>query len=299
MGLPRSPDIIGIARNDKNIMIDAHCHLNFQKFETDFDKVIKDAGEAGVHTIINAGTQVSSSRWAVDLAEKYKNLYAVVAVHPHHADKVEKVWLDELEKLARHPKVVGIGECGMDYFNYKSNGIVDPDLQRKIFIAQLELACKLELPLQIHSRDDNARKEILDILINYKNELQPEPGMFHCMAGSRESLKKVLDLGFYAGFDGNITYGGLPPGEPLDLAELVKYTPLDRIMVESDSPYLAPLPHRGHRNEPKYAIITGKYIAQLKKVTFEELVVQTDNNVYTVFNKLKNKNEKVKRTTQK
>lgn len=271
-------------------MIDAHCHLNFHAFEGDYAGVIEDAHKAGVHTIINAGTQVSSSEWAVELAVKFENLYAVIAVHPHHADKVEKNWLDQLEKLAINPKVVGIGECGMDFYNYKSNGIVDPRLQRDIFISQLELASKLKLPLQIHSRDDKARKEIIEILIYYKNFLQPVPGMFHCMAGSKSSLKKVLDLGFYAGYDGNITYEGIPPGEELELKELVRYTPLDRILIESDSPYLTPVPGRGKRNEPKNVIITAKYIAAVKSTTLDKIVEVTDNNVYTIFKKLKNNN---------
>jgi len=264
-------------------MIDCHCHLNFHAFENDFETVIKDAIENGVHTIINAGTQISSSKWAVDLAQKYDNLYAVVAVHPHHADKVEKNWLQKLEKIASHPKVVGIGECGLDYFSYQSNGIVDPLLQEKVFISQLELANKLKLPLQIHSRSEKARTRILDILKTHKNLLQKIPGTFHCMAGSIESLKKALDLGFYIGFDGNITYKSIPPDEPELLSKLVEYTPIDRIVVESDSPYLTPIPLRGKRNEPKYVIITGKYIAALKNISFEKVVEQTDKNVYTIF----------------
>jgi TatD DNase family protein len=268
-------------------MIDTHCHLNFHSFENDYDKVISDAIEAGVHTIINAGTQVSSSKWAVDLAEKYKNLYAVVAVHPHHADKVTPDWLEQLEALAWHPKVIGIGECGLDYYSYQSNGTVDPGIQKEIFLKQLQLARSLGLPLQIHSRDEEARKDVIEILQRNKRLLLDIPGMFHCMAGSKESLKEILDLGFYVGFDGNSTYGGIPPGEVVDLVELIKYAPLDRIVVETDSPYLPPLPHRGERNEPKYAIITGHFIAETKKILFESLVEQTEKNVYTIFSKLK------------
>ena len=265
-------------------MIDAHCHLNFKGFEQDYDQVIKNARAAGIDKIINVGTQISSSKWAVDLADQYDFLYAAIAVHPHHADKTEPNWLTELEKLARIPKVVAIGECGLDYFNYQSNGIVDPAVQKKIFISHLELASKLKLPLQIHSRDERARLDIIEILKSHKTLLQKTPGMFHCMAGSIESTKKILDLGFYLGFDGNITYPGNPPGEPLPLSELVKYAPLDRIIIETDSPYLAPNPHRGTRNEPKYAIITAEYIAQLKNLKLEKVIEQTDQNVYTIFN---------------
>lgn len=268
-------------------MIDAHCHLNFHSFESDYDQVIKNAQEAGVKTIINAGTQISSSKKAVDLARKYANLFAVIAIHPHHADKLEPSWFKELENLAKNSKVIGIGECGLDYFKYKSNGIVDPDVQKKVFAKHIELAYKLKLPLQIHSRDENARKDVLEILYAHKDLLLSVPGMFHCMAGSKDSLKKALELGFYVGFDGNITYEGIPRGEPLSLAELVRYAPLDRIVVETDSPYLAPTPYRGQKNEPKYAIIIAEFIAKVKAVSFEKVVEQTDRNVYTVFNKLK------------
>ena len=265
-------------------MIDAHCHLNFHKFEHDYERVIKAAKAAGIKKIINVGTQISSSKWAVELADKYEDLYAIVGVHPHHADKISsKNWLSELKKLTKHPKVVAIGECGLDYFDYKSNGIVNPDVQKEVFLQQLELANEAKLPLQIHSRNELARIELLEILKSHKNLLQSKPGMFHCMAGSKESLKSALELGFYIGFDGNITYNGLPPGEPVGLKELVKHTPLDRIIIETDSPYLTPLPHRGQRNEPKYAIIIGEVIAKIKGVSFAKLAEQTDQNVYNLF----------------
>lgn len=268
-------------------MIDSHCHLNFHTFENDYDEVIKRAQEAGVHTIINTGTQISSSEWAVRLAEQYDNLYAVVGIHPHHADKVESNWVTQLEKLAQHPKVIGIGECGIDYYNYQSNGIVDPDAQKEVFIHQIEVAHKYNLPLQIHSRNEEARKEAIKILQSHKHLLQHVPGMFHCMAGSLESLKQALDMGFYVGFDGNSMYDGLPPDEPVKLTELISYAPLDRIVIETDSPYLTPLPHRGKRNEPAYAIMTAQFIADIKQISLEKLIEQTDNNVYTIFTKLK------------
>lgn len=267
-------------------MIDAHCHLNFHAFENDYDEVIKKAMSAGVHTIINTGTQISSSKWAIQLAEKYDNLYAVVGIHPHHADKLEPNWLSELETLAKHPKVLAIGECGLDYFNYKSNGIVDPQIQKAIFIKQLELAHKLKLPLQLHSRSEKARIEMIEILKHHKALLQPTPGMFHCMAGSKESLHEILDLGFYVGFDGNTMFEGIPPDEPLNLVELVRATPLERIVVETDSPYLTPEPHRGTRNEPAYAILVAEFLAEQKQIPTETLVEQTDKNVYNIFSKI-------------
>ncbi|MDO8659730.1 MAG: TatD family hydrolase [Candidatus Parcubacteria bacterium] len=269
-------------------MIDVHCHLNFHSFEKDYDEVIKSAFQAGVTKIINVGTKIDSSALAVDLAQRYDSLYAIVGVHPHHADKPEEGWLEELERLAKKPasnaaaaKVVGIGEIGLDYFSYKSNDIVDPKLQRDVFIKQIELAHKLKLPLQIHNRQ--AGKDILDILISHKSLLLNSPGMFHCFAGSLDLLKKILDLGFYVGFDGNITYSGLAPGEDTDLKDLVKYTPIDRIVVETDSPFLTPEPYRGSRNKPEYVIITAKFIAKVKSTTFEEIEAKTTKNVIELF----------------
>lgn len=290
-------------------MIDVHCHLQFKAFEEDYDQVIKDAFEAGLTRIINTGTQISSSQKAVEFADKYKKLYAIIGVHPHHADKIhlnphvvergenvpnavppytqdKHFWLKELERLAKHPKVLGIGEVGLDYFSYKSNGIVDPKVQKEIFEAQIDLAHKLTLPLQIHNR--LAGEDIIEILKHHKNILMNNPGMFHCFAATREVHKAALDLGFSFGFDGNSTYKGLAPGETVELKELISLTPLDRIVIETDAPYLTPVPHRGKRNEPKYAILTGHFIADIKGVSFENLVEQTDRNVYTIFRKLNN-----------
>ena len=269
-------------------MIDVHCHVNFRAFDNDYKKVIDDALTEGVTKIINVGTQISSSKRAVEMAEKYDDLYAIVGVHPHHADKIffEEGWLEELTLLVSHPKVLAIGEIGLDYYSYKSNGIVDPALQKNVFMEQLELAHTYHVPLQIHTRDEQARQEIIALLQDHKQLLEDPPGMFHCMAGSLEALKSALRMGFFVGFDGNITYKGIPPGEPVALTELANYTPLDRIVIETDSPYLSPMPFRGQRNEPKYAIITARFLAELKHVPFEKLVEQTDKNVYTMFRKL-------------
>lgn len=267
-------------------MIDVHCHLNFHSFKDDYDAVIKNALAKGVTRIINTGTKLDSSQHAVDLAHQYDELYAIVGVHPHHADKIELGvdWLSELETIAKQDKVVGIGEIGLDYFKYLSNGMVDPKLQKETFIQQIELAHKLKLPLQIHNRQ--AGEDTIAILKERKDMLLPVPGMFHCFAGSLEVLKDALDLGFYIGFDGNLTYSGLAKGETTDLKDIAKYTPLDRIVTETDSPFLTPVPHRGTRNMPEYVILVGEFLAQLKNVPFEQLVEQTSKNVYTIFTRL-------------
>ncbi len=262
-------------------MIDTHCHLNFRSFDKDYDEVIKRAKDAGVEKIINVGTSIESSLRAITLAKEYKNLYAIVGIHPHHADKITDGWINEIEKLAKQPKVVAIGEIGIDYFSYKSNGIVEPKLQKQVFVKQIELSLKLKLPLQIHGR--KAAKDIIEVLTSYKSDLLNPPGMFHCMAGNIAYLKKVLELGFYAGFDGNITYQGLAPGEDTKLPTLVKYAPIARIVVETDAPYLTPEPHRGSRNEPSYAIITADSIAKIKGVSFDEVNKVTTVNAQKLF----------------
>lgn len=263
-------------------MIDVHCHLNFHSFENDYDEVIKKAFFDGVDTIINTGTSIESSKKAVELAESYEKLYAIIGVHPHHADKIEENFINELKILAKHKKTVGIGEIGMDYYNYKSNGIVDPKAQESVFRQQIELSIRLGLPLQIHNRQ--AGKEITTILEEYKKDFRDPPGMFHCMSGNIEHLKKVLDMGFYVGFDGNITYDGIARGEDTALSELVKYAPIDRIVTETDAPFLTPLPYRGMRNLPSYVIIVGEFVAKIKGVPFAEVKEKTTQNARHIFN---------------
>lgn len=265
-------------------MIDVHCHLNFKSFSQDFDDVIKRAKEDGVSIIINTGTSLDSSQKAVDLADKYANLFAIVGIHPHHADKVQPGWDKELIKIAKSSKkVVGIGEIGMDYYSYASNGIVDPKLQREIFIRQIEIANELSLPLQIHNRQAGA--EILKILNDNRSMIKDKyPGMFHCMSGNVELLKQVLELGFYIGFDGNITYAGIARGEDTSLADLVRNTPLERIVTETDSPYLTPQPHRGSRNIPSYVIIVATEIAKIKAISEGKVSSATAENARKIFN---------------
>lgn len=262
-------------------MVDAHCHLNFKAFEKDLDEVIKKAKAAGVNQIINVGTSIESSKIAIELAKNYDGLFATAGIHPHHADKLDETWEEKLEELAKKPKVVAIGETGIDYFTYESNGVTDKNLQRELFEKQIKISDKLKLPLMIHNRQ--AGKNILEILNKNKNLLLNPPGLFHCFSGDIEFLKKVLDLGFYIGFDGNITYKGLAKGETTSLIDLVKQTPLEKIIAETDSPYLSPIPHRGERNEPSYVIIVAEFIAKIKGKSAQEVIEKTTLNAHTVF----------------
>ena len=273
-------------------MVDSHCHLNFHKFETDVDDVVARAVEAGVTTIVNVGTSLESSQQAIDFAERFENCLAIVGIHPHHSDKVSKNskfetrnskqdWLEELAQMCEHPKVIGIGEIGMDFFSYKSNGIVDPAVQEKVFRAQIELSILKKLPLQIHNR--HAGKEVLRILSDYTPQLQNPPGVFHCFAGDFDVLKGVLAMGFSIGIDGNSTYPGLAPGETVELTEIIKRTPLEQILIETDSPYLTPIPLRGTRNEPKNAIIVGASVARIREISETELDRITTQNFKNIF----------------
>ncbi len=263
--------------------------MQFHKFEDDAGEVIADAISKGVTTIVNTGTSIDSSQKAVELAQKYEELYAIVGIHPHHADKSDEKyeglmpedWLAQLEELARKPKVIGIGEVGMDFWNYRTNGVVPINLQEDAFRKQVELSIKLELPLQIHTR--LAWDETLNILGDYKNQLREVPGMFHCFSGSIEFTKKVLDMGFLVGFDGNITYDGVPPGETTPLGDLVKFVPEDRILTETDSPFLSPNPLRGQRNTPANIPIILEFIAKVKGISYNTLEAQIERNFRAVF----------------
>jgi TatD DNase family protein len=263
-------------------MIDVHCHLNLKAFKDDYDEVIKKALDDGIEIIINTGTSIETSKRAVELAEKYKNLYAIVGIHPHHADKVKPGWDREIKKIASSSKkVVAIGEIGMDYYSYASNGIVEPRLQEEVFIRQLEIADELSLPLQIHNRQ--AGNDILKILNNHSSIIN-NGGMFHCMSGDLDFLKKVLELGFCVGFDGNITYEGIAKGETTPLPELVKSSPLDRIVTETDAPFLTPEPDRGSRNTPSHVIIVAEAIAKIKEVDPAVVKAKTVENARRIFN---------------
>jgi TatD DNase family protein len=271
-------------------MLDSHCHLQFHKFEEDYDIVIKGAIAKGVSLIVNTGTSIPSSRKAVELAQSYENLYAIVGIHPHHADKSDvefegelvSNWIEELEKIATSSKkVIGIGEIGMDFFHYQSNGIVEKKLQEDAFRKQIELSIKLKLPLQIHTR--LAWDDTLRVLSDYKSKFQNPPGMLHCFSGSIDFAKKVLELGFYVGFDGNITYGKTPPGETTPLIDLVKFVPEDRILTETDSPFLSPVPFRGQRNTPANIKVILEFIALAKGIDYNTLEAKIEQNFRSVF----------------
>lgn len=276
-------------------MVDTHCHLNFKAYKDDTPETIARAEAAGVSSIINVGSQYDTSSRAVELAEQYTQCYAAIALHPIHlfeqeVDEEETHFTTRAEEflperyaalVKESAKVVAVGECGLDYFHFPSN-VSEAQVkakQRASLEVQIDFAREHDLPLIIHCR--NAYDDLFEILKSAADagRLPKQPGVNHCFLGNREQAKKFLELGFLLSFTGIITFKNVTP----ELLEVIKETPLERIMVETDSPYLAPTPYRGKRNEPAYVIEVAKKIAQLKGVTVEEVDNVTNQNVKQLF----------------
>jgi len=266
-------------------MIDTHAHLNFQAFKDDFEAVLKRAQDEGVEKIINVGADLNSSQKALEIAQKYDNCYASVGIHPHHVEEQEKGWEGKLKKLAQKSKVVAIGETGLDYHLYRDSGIANPKIQKEFFGKQLNLARELNLPVILHCRstfteatvDKDAHDDILGILRAESCKLN---AVFHCFSGDQEFLEEVLEMGFYVGFDGNLTFKNAK-----NLQAVAKIAPLDKILLETDSPFLSPEPLRGLRNEPGNVKIIAEFLAQLKGISFEQICQITTQNAKKLFNK--------------
>jgi TatD DNase family protein len=257
------------------MLIDTHAHLDFREFDHDRDEVIKRAEKFGVKKIINVGCNLERSQNSIDLAGKHDNIYAAVGVHPHDVGKYEpEVIKRELEKLAKSKKVVAIGECGLDYYRLESNqGITK---QKEVFKRELKLAHKLNLPLIIHCR--NAFEDLLAIVKNETKKLKIR-GVTHCFSGTLRYAREFINLGFLVSFTGSITYAR-PKSEILPV---IREIPLSKIMVETDSPYLAPAPYRGKRNEPSYVKLVAEKIAKIKGLDFIEVAGQTSKNAKNLF----------------
>jgi len=252
-------------------LIDIHAHLNFPEYEGYRGEVIKRIREAEIG-VINVGTDLKTSREVIKLAEENDNLWATVGIHPHgcQGDTLTVDW-GELDKLARQPKVVAIGECGLDYFRLKDNDEAIKQKQRELFVKQIELAQKVGKPLMLHIRE--TYDEVLEILEKYP----AVRAHAHFFAGNSEQLQKFLTRGDTVSFTGVITFTH-------DYDELIKQVPLDRLMAETDSPYVAPVPNRGRRNEPLYVREVVARLAELKGILPEALAQQTLHNADKTFN---------------
>ena len=247
-------------------MIDTHCHINVDAFKDDEDIVIKEAFESGIKKMIVIGFDDKTNQKAIELAEKYDHIYATVGIHPTEAHQLST---KHLESLLKHYKVVAVGECGTDLYWEKSY----LKEQQIILKEQVLLSIKYDLPLVIHTRD--SFDEAFDITKEYKGKAK---GVFHCFSSHLEDAKRAIDLGFYIGIDGPVTFKNAK-----DIKEIATHIPLDRILIETDSPYLSPHPHRGKRNEPKYLHLIAESIAALRGIDVHEVIIQTTKNAETLF----------------
>lgn len=269
-------------------MIDAHAHLHFPEFDLDRDEVVRRAKEAGVEKIITIGTDIEESKKAVACAEWYPLVYASVGIHPHEffgdgdcSEEEVNGFVSELRKKADHPKVVAIGECGLDYFSRNPEHPVhesEQDRQRKVFRKQLELAKELELPVIVHCRE--AYADLAALLREYPEHTDI---VVHCHEGSVSETEALLELGCIFSFTGNVTY---KERKGADRDAMLRMVPIDRILTETDSPYLAPVPHRGDRNEPAYVSLVLEKIAEIKGVSKEKLEQDVEETAKKVFKKM-------------
>ncbi len=260
-------------------LIDTHCHLDWKAFDPDRGAVIDRAVKAGVRRMITIGVDVPSSRRAIDLAEEYEAVYAAVGVHPNDCAGFDAAVLSDIRSLAQHPKVVALGEVGLDYYWHK----VDHATQARAFRAQLELAAEINKPVIIHSRD--AAPDVVTILEDFTlhaavRSLSAEriTGTLHSYFDDLAIAQRVFASGFYIGVTGPITFKKSQRGR-----EIVRQVPLDRILLETDAPFLTPVPHRGERNEPAYVQHVAEIIASVRGQPVEEIAQQTTRNAEQLF----------------
>ncbi len=252
------------------MFFDSHAHYDDKKFVHDRYELISDINKAGVSNIINVGADIRSSRESVKLANRYNFIYASVGVHPHEVAKISEEAINILTDLAKDPKVVAIGEIGLDYhYDFSPR-----DMQKVWFRKQIQLAKALKLPVIIHNREAHADSmEIIE-----SEDISSIGGVFHCFSGSYEMAEKLLEMGLYLSVAGPVTFNNAKK-----LVEVVKKIPINRLLIETDAPYLAPEPFRGKRNDSGYIKFTAQKIAEIKDVTIEEVALQTSENAKRLF----------------
>ena len=250
------------------MLIDSHAHLEMKEFDSDREDVIKRAGDTGVDFIVTVGTNLALSRKAVSLAQKYQNIYATIGVHPHDAAKTDNRTFESLKELSQVQKIIAYGEIGLDFFR----NISSQEKQIDVFGLQLELAQELNLPVIIHDRE--AHEKTLEMV----KASGVRRGVFHCFSGDYAMAKQCIDLGFYISIPGVVTYD-----KAKTIQDVALRVPLASLLLETDAPYLTPVPHRGKRNEPSFIIHTAKKVAEIKKVGWEEVAQVTADNAMTLF----------------
>ncbi|MDP6229158.1 MAG: TatD family hydrolase [Candidatus Marinimicrobia bacterium] len=248
-------------------LIDTHCHLFYDDLKNDLDIVLNRANELGVNRFICVGTNMEDSRECLGLAERYENIYASIGVHPHDAKDAPKDYLDQIADLITFPKMIALGEIGLDYFR----NISEPDIQQNVFREQLALAQRLQKPVIFHNRDADA--DVLKIL----SEFPDVTGVAHCFSSDLKTAKTFIDLGFYISFSGNLTY------KNSHLPDVAKELPLEKLLVETDSPYLSPVPYRGKPNEPGRTRFVAEKLAEIHGVTLQIIAEKTTTNAESLF----------------
>ena len=253
------------------MLIDSHAHLDMPDFETDREQVLERAIKGGVSHIISIGIDLSSSLKALELANRYDFIFSSIGYHPHNSDDTHPENLKELSRLVSEPKIVAWGEIGLDFYRRHS----PPKKQIAVFEQQLEMANQFDLPVIIHSRD--AHREVLEILKRKGNGKQK--GVIHCFSGNYDLAMEFIAMGYYISIPGTVTYK-----KAFQVQEVASGIPLDRMLLETDAPFLSPVPKRGKRNEPAFVTYTAQKIAELRNLDFNEVTYQTGKNTIKLFN---------------
>jgi TatD DNase family protein len=255
------------------MLVDSHCHLDFPDFEEDRDALIARARMAGVGVMVTISTKFSQADKIIALSEQYEEVLCSVGTHPHEAGAETAVSGDVIAAKAAHAKVIGIGETGLDYFYEHS----EREKQKQSFIAHIEASRLTQLPLIVHARD--ADTDTAQILEN-EMAIGTYPGLIHCFTAGPELARRALDMGLYISISGIATFKNAQ-----NLRDVIKTIPLDRLLVETDAPYLAPMPHRGKRNEPSFVSHTAAHLAELFDMSAEAFAAQTTENFFRLFTK--------------
>jgi len=251
------------------MLVDTHAHLDMEEYEEDLCDVLNNASQNGVSTIITIGVDVSSSLRGLELARKYDWIFCSVGCHPHHARGLTTESLSRLSLLVPEKKIVAWGEIGLDFYRRYS----PPDKQVEAFVSQLDVAVGHGLPIIIHSREAN-----LDVFEIVKKRGTSQKGVLHCFSGDYELAMKFIDLGYLISIPGTVTY---PKAD--NVRDVAGRIPLDHLLLETDAPFLAPVPKRGRRNEPKYLIYTAKKVAEIRGMDLQEIARHTTENARRLF----------------
>jgi len=249
------------------MLTDSHCHLFYDEILQDIDNVFVRSKKLGVNRYICVGTNINDSLLSLDISKKFENVFCSAGVHPHDSQNVDKDYIQQIELMMKSKKMIAIGEIGLDYFR----NISSKKIQIKVFHELLQLADNIKKPIIFHNRD--ADKDIIDTLSCYPNVI----GVSHCFSSTLSTAKKLLDMGYYISFSGNLTF------KNSTLPSVAKYLPLNRLLVETDSPYLSPEPFRGKSNEPGRTRYVAEKLAEIHNISFESIANQTTKNINKLF----------------